>query len=148
MNKCQLLFLYLLLIGYLIINCFIMYFYTNEADGDFNYLYFFSLGNYSNGVAPLYKKNYDNYELHISGRVISACFDGFLMCSVNPVISFICWSQKELDDSISYRQMNNCIMCCSCFLKFIYNNPIILQFILALVSFIASNFRFNILEER
>ena len=135
MSKCQLFFLYLLLIGYLIIGCCVFYFYVNEEeDGEFDYYYFFCLGNTTNGISPLYKKNYDYYELHISGRVISACFDGFLVCSVFPVISFICWSQRELDNS----SMNNCIICCGCFLRFLYNNPTIFQFILAIVSFIAA----------
>ena len=117
MSKCHLLFLYLLLIGYFIISCCVLYFYTNgEEDGEFDYDYYFSLGNYSNGISPLYKKNYDNYKMHISGRVISACFDGFLMCSVIPVISFICWSQGKVD--ISIPSINFSIICCKCFLRF------------------------------
>jgi len=131
-------FLYLLFIGYFIISCSNMYFYCNSNDIELNYNYYFCLGNYTNGIAPQYKKNYDNYQKHIFGFTFSFCFNIFLMCSVAPIAGFILWSQGSIVGLIIGGGLYRCLIFCSYLWRNLYIHPLFFPFIFALVSFISS----------
>ena len=146
---------YIMVLGYIIIPIIFLVYFTDEKRIPPDHKDFMKIYNLTDKITPELSKIYDNYNSSILAHILSLNFHLFAFVWSCDVLLLVYWSESKKGSCCLFSCINcKLILCC---MKFVFTQPLTIQFILYIVCFSTtaaqiillskSKIKVNLLEE-
>ena len=124
---------YIIVLGYIIIPIISLVYFANEKKIPPDHEDFMRIYNLTDKITPELRKIYDNYNRSILTYILSLIFHLFALAWSSDVLLLVCWSESKKGSCGLFCCINcKLILCC---MKFVFTQPLTIQFILYIVCF-------------